>query len=180
MANNTSRTILGKWLVMDEKEIQEVANLGDYFGPNLEILRKVGGFSRQQLLDVLRDYWGITMHATTLRRIESGEQQPKLLEAIALADFFRRDVRSLAMRPLDEAEAEYFRVLDELVHKTERAYWSAREFRDAYGIARRLVASLDVGTIRMTPVIQKIQDMLERHKKDDELARNLIQKWNRS
>ena len=158
---------------MEEREVDS------FFGQNLETLRKVGGFSRQQLIESLRDTKHVTLHATTLRRIEAGEQQPKLFEAIAIADFFHRDVKQMSIRPLDEAEAENYRIYDRLVEADELIYSTARNFREWYGRARRLIERQDPGLIESSSILKKIRALLGQFEEKDALAKRVVTTWNR-
>ncbi|WP_164546404.1 helix-turn-helix domain-containing protein [Corynebacterium hylobatis] len=61
-------------------------HMGDMqsFGDNVRVEREKNGWSRLELQRRLEKS-GATFHATTLRRIETGEQEPRLSEALALA-----------------------------------------------------------------------------------------------
>ncbi|MDO5030415.1 MAG: helix-turn-helix transcriptional regulator [Corynebacterium sp.] len=75
----------------------------DFVSQNVGTLRKSAGMSRQELIERLDRMAGVEMHPTTLRRIENGEQQPKVLEAVAFARVFQVPVERLVSEPINPA-----------------------------------------------------------------------------
>lgn len=76
----------------------------DYSSQNLLELRTNAKLSRRAFLDKLGQE-GVKMHPTTLRRIEDGEQNLKVHEALAVAAVFGIDLEALVTRPVNEADA---------------------------------------------------------------------------
>lgn len=72
--------------------------LENIFAFNLRRLRELRGDSRSRVIQYLEKR-GIKMHMTTLKRIEDGEQQPKLSEAVAFAEIFGVTVDDLVQVP---------------------------------------------------------------------------------
>lgn len=68
------------------------------FGSNVVATREALGMNRSELQRVLETQ-GTPMHMTTLRRIEGGEQEPKLSEAKAISDALGLTVEQLSMPP---------------------------------------------------------------------------------
>ncbi|MDL0403348.1 helix-turn-helix transcriptional regulator [Corynebacterium lehmanniae] len=68
------------------------------FGSNVVATREALGMNRSELQRVL-EAQGTPMHMTTLRRIEGGEQEPKLSEAKAISDALGLTVEQLSMSP---------------------------------------------------------------------------------
>lgn len=68
------------------------------FGKNVVSTREALGISRSELQRKLEAH-GQPMHMTSLRRIESGEQEPKLSEAKAIAEVLGLSVEQLDMQP---------------------------------------------------------------------------------
>lgn len=147
----------------------------DYFGPNLSALRKSRSISRQALIDLLKDTWGITMHSTTLRRIESGEQSAKALEAMAIANLFQQDLTRMITRPISEDDAFYLALKQDLVRDEEAVYWAVKRFMDSYNNAEEALASIDsdVPTAALTE-LKKYFDSIDTH---IELARDVRKEW---
>lgn len=147
----------------------------DYFGPNLSALRKSRSISRQALIDLLKDTWGITMHSTTLRRIESGEQSAKALEAMAIADLFQQDLTRMITRPISEDDAFYLALKQDLVRDEEAVYLAVKGFMDSYNNAEEALASIDsdVPTAALTE-LKKYFDSIGTH---IELARDVRKEW---
>ena len=162
---------IGKVQVMSGgEEVQK-----DYFGPNLSALRKSRSISRQALIDLLKDTWGITMHSTTLRRIESGEQSAKALEAMAIADLFQQDLTRMITRPISEDDAFYLALKQDLARDEEAVYWAVKGFMDSYNNAEEALASVDsdVPTAALTE-LKKYFDSIGTH---IELARDVRKEW---
>lgn len=76
----------------------------DYSSQNLLELRSNAKLSRRAFLDRLDEH-GVKMHPTTLRRIEDGEQNLKVSEALAVAAVFDITLDKLVTAPIDEREA---------------------------------------------------------------------------
>lgn len=152
------------------EEIQE-----DYFGSNLSALRKARSISRQALIDLLKDTWGVTMHSTTLRRIESGEQSAKALEAMAIADIFQQDLTRMITRPISEDDAFYLSLKQDLARDEEAVYSALKGFVDSYNRADVALDSTDndVPTAAQAE-LKKYFDSIGKH---IELARSVLREW---
>lgn len=77
----------------------------DYSSENLKTLRQLTGMSRKALLEKMEEA-GVAMHATTLKRIEDGEQPMKANEAARFAELFGVGLDDFITRPMDERTAE--------------------------------------------------------------------------
>lgn len=149
----------------------------DFFGLNLQILRTATGMSRSQLLEAMHRYLGVEMHATSLRRIEIGEQQAKATEAVAIAHFFGKTVEEMVGRPLDPEAAKRLKLRDALASDYHEVYTVARKFRETYGEARRLLKDMSEVDIAKDSLLKEIKAALENHKAHDEMCRRLIGMW---
>lgn len=76
-----------------------------HFGQNVVATREELGMNRSELLRTIESS-GTQMHMTTLRRIESGEQEPKLSEAKAISDALGLSIEQLSV---PEGEAAHLR-----------------------------------------------------------------------
>lgn len=147
----------------------------DYFGSNLSALRKSRSISRQALIDLLKDTWGITMHSTTLRRIESGEQSAKTLEAMAIADLFQQDLTRMIARPISEDDAFYLSLKQDLVRDEEAVYLAVKGFVDSYNRADEALASIDDDV--PTPALAELKKYFSSIGTHIELARDVRKEW---
>lgn len=68
----------------------------DSFGKNVALIREELNIARAELHRRLAER-GAQMHMTTLRRIEAGEQEPKLSEAALIADALEVPLETLTM-----------------------------------------------------------------------------------
>lgn len=169
--NNTNGTVFGKvQLVGSGEEVQK-----DYFGPNLSALRQARSISRQALIDLLKDTWGVTMHPTTLRRIESGDQSAKALEAMAIADIFQQDLARMIARPISDDDAYYSSLKQDLLDGEEEVYGAVKRFIDAYNRTDEALESIndDVPSAALTD-LKKYFDSIGAH---IELARDVRKEW---
>lgn len=90
-----------------------MSDVPNYSSTNLKELRTSSGMSRNDLLRQLEDR-GVTMHTTTLRRLEDGTQQMKVDELVAFCDIFELSLDDFATRPVDELSARLTEVLRDL------------------------------------------------------------------
>lgn len=74
---------------------------GTYAAANLKKLRESKKLSRQNLIDELKKD-GLSIHATSLRRIEEGEQPMKVNEASHFASYFGISLDQFIEIPIDE------------------------------------------------------------------------------
>lgn len=84
-----------------------------YAAENLRKLREERGLSRQGLINAMEDF-GLSLHSTTLRRIEDGSQPMKVNEAAAFAEFFEVSLDQFVSLPIDmktaKAQIDYKRI----------------------------------------------------------------------
>lgn len=76
----------------------------DYSGSNVRELRKLGGYSRNEITKRLEEF-DVHMHQTSLRRIEEGQQPLKIVEALAFCEIFKVTLKELITRPVDPTSA---------------------------------------------------------------------------
>lgn len=152
------------------EEVQE-----DYFGSNLSALRKTRSISRQALIDLLKDTWGITMHSTTLRRIESGEQSAKALEAMAIANLFQQDLTRMITRPISEDDAFYLSLKQDLARGEEEVYWAVTGFIDSYNNAEEALDSIE--NEAPTAALAELKKQFDSIGTHIELAREVRKEW---
>lgn len=77
-----------------------------YAAINLKALRAAANMSRQALIDGLKEKNGLTLHSTSLRRIEEGEQPMKVDEAMYFADFFDVPINAFIEAPIGHSYTE--------------------------------------------------------------------------
>lgn len=77
----------------------------NYSNENVRELRNRAGLSRQALVDKLAER-GVSLHQTSLRRIEEGSQAVKIEEAQAFAEIFNLSLEEFITRPVDSKAAE--------------------------------------------------------------------------
>lgn len=72
----------------------------NYAPENVRELRRQSGLSRQAVVDRLGE-WGVSLHPTSLRRIEEGQQAVKIEEAQAFAYIFGLSLTDLISHPVN-------------------------------------------------------------------------------
>lgn len=77
-----------------------------YAAINLKALRTAANMSRQALIDGIKEKNGLTLHSTSLRRIEEGEQPMKVNEAMHFANFFEVPLDAFIESPIDNSYTE--------------------------------------------------------------------------
>ena len=77
-----------------------------YAAINLKALRTAANMSRQALIDGIKEKNGLTLHSTSLRRIEEGEQPMKVNEAMHFASFFEVPLDVFIKAPIGHAYTE--------------------------------------------------------------------------
>ena len=78
----------------------EPRKIVNYAAVNVRELRKQSGLSRQSIVDRLGEY-GVSLHTTSLRRIEEGQQAVKIEEAQAFADLFGLGLAEFISSPVN-------------------------------------------------------------------------------
>lgn len=104
----------------------------DYTGANIRACRRYRDMSRAQLLSELKDY-GISLHQSSLKRMEDGEQPVKVHEALALSQIFDLELYDLVAKPLDGDEGMLAAAVSKyksVVSRLTFANWQAIEARD--------------------------------------------------
>lgn len=149
----------------------------DFIAFNTRALRDAGKFSRQQVLDIMQKRSGLTMNPTTLRRIESGEQQAKAVEAAALANVFGIGLEEFIKKPIDGRLSEYYDTYDNLVNAHRGLYETARRLRSLRSEARRLLRDETRPEIKYSSISQKLDDFIKDSEFQDEIAKDLIFRW---
>ncbi|MBY0797278.1 helix-turn-helix domain-containing protein [Corynebacterium parakroppenstedtii] len=111
-----------------------MSGITDFTGANIKALRGYMGMSRAELLRQLEDDYGISLHQSSLKRIEDGEQPVKAYEAVALSEIFDIELHKLVTEPLEDETAN----LNALTRKYRSAVsslivanWQAMEGRMA-------------------------------------------------
>ena len=77
-----------------------------YAAVNLKALRTAANMSRQALIDGIKESNGLTLHSTSLRRIEEGEQPMKVNEAMHFANFFEVPLDAFIEAPIGHSYTE--------------------------------------------------------------------------
>lgn len=77
-----------------------------YAAVNLKALRTAANMSRQSLIDEIKEKNGLTIHSTSLRRIEEGEQPMKVNEAMHFANFFEVPLDAFIEAPIGHSYTE--------------------------------------------------------------------------
>jgi len=77
-----------------------------YAAVNLKALRTAANMSRQSLIDEIKEKNGLTIHSTSLRRIEEGEQPMKANEAMHFANFFEVPLDAFIEAPIGHSYTE--------------------------------------------------------------------------
>lgn len=77
-----------------------------YAAVNLKSLRTAANMSRQALIDGIKESNGLTLHSTSLRRIEEGEQPMKVNEAMHFANFFEVPLDAFIEAPIGHSYTE--------------------------------------------------------------------------
>lgn len=109
----------------------EVEIDGDYSAQNLLTLRQRAGFSRREFLELLEQK-GVKMHATTLRRIEEGEQDMKVYEALAACAVFDVELQDFVSSPINPVESVARGRMKALVSESEKLVNQMLRLRDLY------------------------------------------------
>lgn len=116
----------------------------DRFGENVREFRQEVGLTRADLLRRLEE-GGFPMHMTTLRRIEGGEKEPRLGEAIAIAHALGVDVKALINSQTDgkqkrfnvrfhSAWMTYSAEIDQAAHTFSRLSQAETELRQCLNV----------------------------------------------
>lgn len=109
-----------------------MSEIVDYTGSNIRACRKYADMSRAQLLKELEKY-GISLHQSSLKRMEDGDQPVKVHEALALSEIFDVELYDFVSEPLNGSEGK----LNALTSRYRSAItgvltatWAAIESRD--------------------------------------------------
>lgn len=83
-----------RWIVVTPPDVQKVRSAAD-FGHYARARRKFLGLSQQGVALIVKEDFGIPWHQTVVAKIESGERQVKLDEALALSLVYGIDLQDL-------------------------------------------------------------------------------------
>lgn len=149
------------------------------FGSTLERLRKQRKLSFRGMSEALEESAGVSIDASGIQRIETGAREPRLYEAIAIANLFGTTVQSMAQpTKTTQSVAE----LRGLLERYERARTSIEE------LEQELVASANelrqaaeriktTPNILLDPEASNVAELLNLLKKIDELLREFDRGW---
>lgn len=145
-------------------------HITDHTAVNLQALRKTSGWSRQEVLTRLKEQTGVEMHETTLRRVESGTQQPKALEAAGLAAIFGVTVETLVTDLIDPEIAEFLKLQAAILeNRSELDLW-ADMYLDVIQEATTVLHTARNSSIKQAPPVQWITN----HIKDNQRLISLV------
>lgn len=80
-----------EYLPQDVEDVAQVANFGQHARQRREYL----GMSQAVVAHIMTDPFGISWHQTVVAKIESGERQVKLAEALALSKIYGMKLEDL-------------------------------------------------------------------------------------
>lgn len=83
-----------RWIYITDEDVGEVARAAE-FGEYARTRRKFLGLSQQRVARVLNEDFNISWHQTVVAKIESGERQIKLHEALALSRVYAMSLEDL-------------------------------------------------------------------------------------
>lgn len=132
-----------------------------YGAENLKALRDAAGMSRRQLVEALNEQ-GVPVHATTLRRLEEGEQQMKVDEAAAIAGYFQITMEELLLKPIDTIGADIVPLTREVGVTRLQALHDMHLAIDAYETLRLRLAMADIPPAVRSQAVKDAQAELER------------------
>ena len=141
----------------------------NYASTNLKELRASAEMSRNDLLRELEDR-GVTMHTTTLRRLEEGSQQMKVDELVALCDIFELSLDDFATRPVDELTARLTEALRDVRNARRTVGFYLSNYLHELDKAAGVLAGADVPSAAQSSTVREIEAIL---KNDNEQRENM-------
>lgn len=123
-----------KWLYVTERDIREVKETAE-FGKFARTRRKFLGLSQQRVAAAIQDNFDIPWHQTVVAKIESGERQIKLHEALALSRLYAISLEELMtgwnLQSVDLLHDKELANLDSLKAEVEAAQ---ERWKDRHGV----------------------------------------------
>ncbi|WP_404314361.1 multiprotein-bridging factor 1 family protein [Prescottella equi] len=104
------------------------------FGDILRERRTARGLSQRSLAERMSEL-GVKVDATAITRMENGQREAKLNEALALADYFGIDLASVPYLAEGQGRLTWQGLMDEMVHGFYKTRLEIREFLDVAGYA---------------------------------------------
>lgn len=137
-------------------EIKQPVN---YAAANIKELRKETGMSRRELVDKLAER-GVSLHQTSLRRVEEGEQAVKIEEAIAMADIFGMTLEQFVTSPVDRRTAFLENWRKNLKRSRNLAGEALHNWNNEREIALARLESGEFGPLEQSASVKEIHELV--------------------